>query len=223
MKKLSLIIVLAILVVGGAMGAMTTPSYGQVYAPPPQNPYATPWVGQNTPWVYYNGDWFLKGILYYFFGPQYGWAPYYAYPPTYIVRPNNWYAPRWHAWYVQHPRYYQTFTQKYPYWRNHRYGQRYDQNFYNRYHRGQGAGWQKGFHGRAIERPHPEGRRPGPVQVTPREGQRPGPAQVTPRQGRRPDAAVTHPEGRKPGPAHAGGKKVPAGKPEKTGPGEEKH
>ncbi len=33
--------------------------------------------------VYYNGDWFLNGILYYFFGPRYGWAPYYAYAPTY--------------------------------------------------------------------------------------------------------------------------------------------
>jgi hypothetical protein len=250
MKKLTFILVLAVILTGGAVGAMSAPSHAQVYGypPPPPNPYAAPWVGQNTPWVNYNGDWFLNGILYYFFGPQYGWAPYYAYPPTYIVRPYNWYGPRWHAWYVEHPRYYQTFTQKYPYWRGHRYGQRYDQNFYNRYHRAQGEGWQKGFHGRAIERPQPEGRRPGPAQVTPREGPRPGPARVVPPEerrpaparvappegrkpgpavthpeGRKPGPAVTHPEGRKPGPAPASGKKAPAGKPEKTGPAEEKH
>ena len=30
------------------------------------------------------------------------------------------------------PHYWQTFTQKYPYWRGHRVGQHYDQNFYNR-------------------------------------------------------------------------------------------
>jgi hypothetical protein len=46
---------------------------------------------------------------------------------------------------------------------------------------------------------------------------------VTPREGQRPGPAVTHPEGRKPGPAPAGGKTAPAGKPEKTGHGEEKH
>ena len=82
-----------------------------------------------------------------FFGNQYGWAPYYAYPPTYIVRPNNWYAPKWNAWYQRNPHYWQNFEQKYPYWRGHRVGQRYDQNFYNKYHRGQGEGWNQGFHG----------------------------------------------------------------------------
>ncbi len=143
MKKFSLIMVLAILVAGGAMGAMSTPSCAQVYAPPPQNPFATPWVGPNTPWVYYKGDWFLNGVLQYFFGNQYGWAPYYAYPPTYIVRPHNWYEPRWNTWYQQHPQYWQRFTQKYPYWRGHHSGQRYDQDFYNKHHRGQGGGWQK--------------------------------------------------------------------------------
>ena len=165
------------------MGAMTTPSNAQVYAPPPQTPYATPWVGQNTPWVYYNGDWFLQGILYYFFGPRYGWAPYYAYPTTYIVRPNNWYQPKWNAWYQQHPQYRRTFTQKYPYWRDHRYGQHYDHNFYNRYHRGQGGGWQQGFHGRAIARPQPEAR----SRLTPRPSLRP----VAPPRGP-PAAAAPH-------------------------------
>jgi hypothetical protein len=250
----SVLLVSALTVVGcvgpyPGMGPSAQGYGGNYYAPPPQNPYATPWVGSNTPWVFYQGDWFLNGMLYNFFGNQYGWAPYYAYPPTYIVRPNNWYEARWNTWYQQNPQYWQTFTQKYPYWRDHRYGQRYDQNFYNRYHRGQGEGWQKGFHGRAIERPQPEGRKPGPAQVTPREGQRPtparvappegrrpapaqvtpregqrpGPARVAPPEGRRPGPAVTQPEGRKPGPAPAGGKKAPAGKPEKTGPGEEKH
>ena len=118
-----------------------------MYPPPPQNPYATPWVGSNTPWTFYQGDWFLNGMLYQFFGNQYGWAPYYAYPSTYIVRPNNWYEPRWNAWYQQNPHYWQNFEQKHPYWRGHRVGQRYDQNFYNKYHRGQGGGWNQGFHG----------------------------------------------------------------------------
>jgi hypothetical protein len=249
MKKLSIIFILAILLAGGAIGAMSNSSYAQGYPPPPAYTVVAPWVGGNTPWVFYKGDWFLNGMLYYFFGNRYGWAPYYAYAPTYIVRPNNWYEPRWNTWYQQHPQYWQTFTQRYPYWRDHRYGQRYDQNFYNRYHRAQGGGWQKGFHGRAIERPQPEGRRPGPAGLAPREGQRPGPAQVAPppgqrpgpaqvaphegrrtgpaqvapHEGQRPGPAVTHPEGRKPGPAPAGGEKAPAGKHEKTGPGEEKH
>ena len=195
---------------------------GNYYAPPPQNPYATPWVGSNTPWVFYQGDWFLNGMLYNFYGNQYGWAPYYAYPPTYIVRPNNWYEPRWNTWYQQNPQYWQTFTQKYPYWRDHRHGQRYDQDFYNRYHRDQGEGWQKGFHGRAIERPQPEGRRPGPA-VTHPEERRLGPAQVTPRERQKPGPAVTQPEVRKGGQAPAGGEHAPGGKHEKAPPGEEKH
>ena len=58
-----------------------------------------PYVGPNTPWVYNTGDWFLNGILYYFFGPRYGWAPYYAYPETYVVRPGQWYGPKWQGWY----------------------------------------------------------------------------------------------------------------------------
>ena len=150
MKKLSLILALAIVLAGGAIGAMSAPSYAQYgynYPPPPQNSYANPWVGNNTPWIFYRGDWFLNGILQHFFGNQYGWAPYYAYPTTYIVRPNNWYAPQWNAWYQHNPHYWQSFEQKYPYWRGHRVGQTYDQNFYNKYHRGQGEGWNQGFHG----------------------------------------------------------------------------
>jgi hypothetical protein len=161
MKKLSFILVLAILLAGGAVGTMTTPSYtqgypGYSYPAPPPNPYATPWVGPNTPWTFYNGDWFLNGILYYFFGNAYGWAPYYAYAPTYIVRPTYWYAPMWNAWYVGHPHYWESFHRQYPYWRTHRVGHRYDQNFYNSHHHGQGGGWQKGIHGKT----HPDKRRP---------------------------------------------------------------
>jgi len=86
-------------------------------------------------------------MLYHFFGNQYGWAPYYAYPPTYIVRPNIWYAPKWNAWYQGHPNYWDNFQRQYPYWRGHHAGQHYDQNFYNQHHRGEGSGWNQGFHG----------------------------------------------------------------------------
>ena len=86
-------------------------------------------------------------LLYNNFGNQYGWAPYYSYPPTYIVRPNNWYGSNWNTYYQQNPQYRQTFTQQYPHWRDHHSGQRYDQNFYNQHHQGQGGGWQKGSHG----------------------------------------------------------------------------
>src|SRR5665648_1088220 len=149
MKRLSFIFALVILLAGGAIGAMSAPSYAQGYnyPPPPQNPNAAPWVGSNTPWTFYQGDWFLKGILYNFFGNQNGWAPYYAYPPTYIVRPNDWYEPRWNAWYQGNPHYWKNFEKRYPYWRGHHAGQYYDQNFYNKYHRGQGGGWHQGFHG----------------------------------------------------------------------------
>lgn len=152
MKKLIFVLVAGILLAGSAVGIMSGPSYaqgygGSYYPPPPQDPYATPWVGPNTPWVHYNGDWFLNGVLYYFFGNNYGWAPYYAYAPTYIARPNDWYAPRWNTWYQQNPQYYQSFTQRYPYWRTHQHSRRYNQDFYNQHHRSQGEGWNRGFRG----------------------------------------------------------------------------
>jgi hypothetical protein len=150
MKRLSLIVALAIFLAGGALGALSAPAqaqYGHNYPPPPQNVYATPWVGPQTPWVFYQGDWFLNGVLYNFFGNQYGWAPYYTYAPTYIVRPNNWYAPKWQVWYQRNPHYWQGFRRQYPYWAGHKPGQRYDEKFYNRYHHGQGEGWHRGFHG----------------------------------------------------------------------------
>jgi hypothetical protein len=159
MKRPSLIFLLIIVLAGGAIGAMPAPSCAQGYAgynypPPPQNSSANPWVGNNTPWTFYQGDWFLNGILHQFFGNQYGWAPYYAYPPTYIVRPQTWYAPQWNAWYQRNPHYWQNFEQRYPYWRGHRVGQHYDQNFYNKHHRGQGNGWHQGT---------PAGRPPTPT------------------------------------------------------------
>ena len=122
----------------------------------------TLWVGANTPWTYFQGDWFSNGILYNFFGNQYGWAPYYAYPTTYIIRPTTWYEPRWNSWYQGHPRYWTNFHRQYPYWRGHHAGQHYDQNFYNAHHRGQGAGWNRGFHGLHPSRPTgPGGQTPG--------------------------------------------------------------
>ena len=155
MKRLSLIFALAILLAGCVgpqipygQGYEGNQGYGGYnYPPPPQNPYANPWVGANTPWTYYQGDWFSNGILHNYFGNQYGWAPYYAYPTTYIVRPTTWYEPRWQTWYQQHPHYWQNFEQKYSYYRGHHAGQTYDQNFYNAHHRGQGGGWNQGFHG----------------------------------------------------------------------------
>ena len=149
MKKGSILLVLAVLLTGGALGIMSVPSQAQFYGPPPAPPpqtMAAPWVGQNTPWTYYNGDWFQNGILHYFFGPKYGWAPYYAYAPTYIVRPPQWYGPKWQKWYRAHPVYWQNFQRTYPYWHGHRVGHRYDEAFYNRYHHGHGRGWHRGCH-----------------------------------------------------------------------------
>jgi hypothetical protein len=151
MKKIGIVLMLAMVLAGGVITAMPAPSQAQIYvpAPPPLAPVpvavSAPWVGPNTPWVFYQGDWFLNGILYYFFGNQYGWAPYYSYAPTFIVRPPQWYAPHWNAWYKAHPVYWTNFQRQYPYWREHHTGRHYDQNFYNKYHHGQGAGWHKGF------------------------------------------------------------------------------
>jgi hypothetical protein len=167
MKKVSIILMLAMVLGGGVMGALPTPSQAQVYVPvpPPPGPQvAAPWVGNNTPWVYYHGDWFLNGVLYNFFGNQYGWAPYYAYAPTYIVRPNQWYAPRWNNWYKAHPAYYTNFQRQYPYWHNHQPGRHYDQNFYNKYHHGQGPGWQKGFRA-GVHNPPPPATRNRPPEA----------------------------------------------------------
>ena len=150
MKKVSIILALAVLLTGSALGFTAIPSQAQFLAPVPQPAPVVgmaPWVGNNTPWVFYNGDWFRNGTLYYFFGPKHGWAPYYAYGPTYVVRPAHWYGPQWHTWYQTHPAYWQRFHQAYPYWHEHRAGHHYDEAFYNRYHHGQGRGWYGGYHG----------------------------------------------------------------------------
>ena len=131
---------------------MSAPSYAQAYhyPPPPSDPYATPWVGSNTPWVYYNGDWFLNGILYYFFGPQIRLGPV-------LLLCSHLYRETQHlvcsevADVVQgHPDYCQHFQQAYPYWREHRQGRRYDEKFFEQHQHGQVGEWQKGFRG------HPE-------------------------------------------------------------------
>jgi hypothetical protein len=193
MKKFPYILMIAIMLAAGALVALPATSQAQFYeyAAPPPNPYAQPWVGPDTPWTYYNGDWFLNGILYYFFGPQYGWGPYYAYPPTYIVRPPDWYAPAYQSWYVRHPVYWQHFRREYPYWRSHRVGERYDERFYERHHHGPAGGWHQGYHGHPAPPVRPEGPRPGhpaplpgvapaPGHFAPPAGQRPGPVHVAP-------------------------------------------
>jgi hypothetical protein len=219
MKKLSFILAIAILLAGGAAAVRSAPSYAQAYEypPPPVNLYDNPWVGPNTPWIYYNGDWFLNGILYYFFGPQYGWAPYYAYPSSYMVRPQNWYAPRWHAWYQGNPHYWQSFQRAHPYWRGHRAGQRYEKNFYEKHHRGHGDGWQKGYHGATFDRSRPEKRKPDATRVTPSERRKPDSARVAPSKEKKGVPGGSAGPAHKPQKAHPGGKK-----PEKTGPGAEK-
>ena len=175
MKKIAFILMIAISLAGGAVAAMSSPCYAQAYeypAPPP-DPYASPWVGPDTPWVYYNGDWFLNGVLYYFYGPDYGWAPYYAYAPSYIVRPGTWYGSRWLAWYQGQPRYWESFHRQYPHWREHREGQHYGQEFFEQHHSGHGGGWQKGFQGHPAAPSHHEGSKPGPAKAAPPEKQQP--------------------------------------------------
>ena len=173
MKKVSILVALALALAGGAIGVRSPAAQAQVLVPGPAQAVAAPYVGPNTPWVFYQGDWFLNGVLYYFFGNRMGWAPYYAYAPTYIVRPTYWYAPRWNSWYKAHPTYWQNFQRQYPYWHTHHPGQHYDRNFYNKYHHGQGSGWQKGFHA-AAHQPGPGGghnHQPGTLPPRPGPGQ----------------------------------------------------
>lgn len=216
MKKLSLVLLITVVLAGGAVAALSAPSHAQFYeySTPPPNPYAQPWVGSNTPWTYFNGDWFLNGLLYYFFGPQYGWCPYYTYAPIYIVRPSEWYVPQWQAWYKGHPNYWEHFRREYPYWRTHRVGQRYDERFYEKHHHGQPGAWQKGFPGRPAPPVRPEGQRPGPGHVAPPAGPGQVPGHVAPPPGKQPEPGhfgppagqqpspprKVQPEGQRPGP-----------------------
>jgi hypothetical protein len=218
MKKLPLVLLIAVMLAAGASVTLSVPCQAQFieYQAPPPNAYAQPWVGPNTPWTYYNGDWFLNGILYYFFGPQYGWAPYYSYAPTYIVRPNNWYAPYWQTWYSGHPAYWNHFRQAYPYWSGHREGRRYDERFYEQHQHGKRGDWHKGFRGHPAPPPGPGhftppgGIKPGPLKPlpgagpgheAPHPGPKPGPGHVTPAPGPRP-THVTPPAGPRPAPTH---------------------
>ncbi|MGP7987190.1 MAG: hypothetical protein ACLPPL_07075 [Desulfobaccales bacterium] len=158
MKRSIIFLLLAVVLAGGAIGVTSGPCSAQGYYP--VQPVAmTPYVGNNTPWTFYKGDWFLNGVLNYFFGPKIGFAPYYAYPQVYIVRPGNWYAPGWNAWYQARPQYWNNFERQYPQWRGHQMGRHYDENFYNRYNRGQGGGWNRGFQGAGTTGPgyHPQG------------------------------------------------------------------
>jgi hypothetical protein len=167
MKKIAFVLITAILLAGGMVAVISAPSIAQdyEYPSPPADPYARPWVGPGTPWVYFNGDWFLNGMLFYYFGPEYGWAPYYAYPSDYIVRPENWYGPKWLTWYKGRPQYWEKFQRQYPYWRGHQQGRHYDRRFYEQHHRGQGNGWQKGRPAAQGSEGHKPG--PGLPQVTP--------------------------------------------------------
>lgn len=181
MKKIALVLVTAFFLATGIVTVISSPSYAQSYdyPPPPADIYAQPWVGPDTPWVYYDGDWFLNGVLYYYFGPEYGWAPYYSYAPNYIVRPYSWYAPRWSSWYSANPLFYRSFLSRYPYWRGHREGQRYNRSFYEQHNHGQGGGWQRGFHGVA-----PGARHLPTMKVQPQHGQvQPQHGQMQPQHG----------------------------------------
>jgi hypothetical protein len=151
MKKLGLILALAILLAGGMLGVMSISSGAQErvvttyqYPPPPLNPLEHPWVGPKSPWVYYHGDWFLKGELYYYYGPKLGWAPYFSFDPSYIKRPAEWYDPRWNAWYEQHPQYWAKFQAAYPWWTEHRMGTAYEEEFYRKHHPGESR-WRRAW------------------------------------------------------------------------------
>ncbi len=134
MRKASILLTLTILLFAAAILTLSSPSLAQG-DPPPRGP----WVGPNTPWTFFHGDWFRNGELHYFYGPKHGWAPYYSRPVGPVERPNEWYGQKWENWNREHPNYQQHFEREYPYWREHRTGERYDENFYNRYHHGRGV------------------------------------------------------------------------------------
>ena len=149
MKKISFILMTAILLAGGAVAVMSTHSYAQVYEypPPPSDPSASPWVRSDTPWVYYDGDWFMNGILYYYYGPDYGGPPITLILSAILSDPepgmlrDGWRGIRGSllTWRV--------FNGSILVGRGHRQGQRYSQKFYEQHHGGQGGGWQQGLQG----------------------------------------------------------------------------
>jgi hypothetical protein len=149
MKKASILLALTILLIGGVIVSVSTPALAQ-----PMPHQRGPWTGNNTPWTYYHGDWFHNGILRYFYGQKNGWAPYYSKAPGQVERPGEWYGEKWEHWYRDHPNYWQNFEREYPYWREHRIGQRYDEDFYKHHHHGRGGGWQQPYRGEEEEHEH---------------------------------------------------------------------
>ena len=139
MKKASILLALTILLIGGVIVTLSLPSLAQVHK--------GPWVGEKSPWTYYKGDWFNNGKLHYFYGQKNGWAPYYSHPPGAAQRPGEWYGEKWENWNRAHPNARENFEREYPHWREHEVGHRYDEDFYNRYHHGQGGGWQQPYRG----------------------------------------------------------------------------
>ena len=142
MKNIRILLALTILLTGGAAAALSLPAQAQVCGPVAAYSPGAPWVGANTPWVYYNGDWFHNGTLHNYYGPQYGWAPHNAYAPVHLVRPAQWYGPKWHSWYQARPHYWKHFHHQYPHWRGHRAGHPYDGGYYSM-RPGPGKGWKK--------------------------------------------------------------------------------
>jgi hypothetical protein len=142
MKKASILLALTILLIGGLILSASSPALAQ-----PGPHHGGPWTGPNTPWSYYHGDWFKNGVLHYFHGNKNGWAPYYSKHPGNVERPGEWYGEKWENWNRQHPQNMEHFEHQYPYWRGHRVGEQYNENFYNRYNHGQGGGWQREYHG----------------------------------------------------------------------------
>ncbi|MFZ2087420.1 MAG: hypothetical protein WAU47_02505 [Desulfobaccales bacterium] len=146
MKNIRILLVLTVLLTGGAAGALSWPAQAQVCAPPPFHAAGAPWVGPNTPWVYYNGDWFHNGQLHHFFGPKYGWAPYNVHPPVHVVRPAQWYGPKWQAWYQANPHHWKKFHHRHPHWRGHRAGHPYPGGYYSMHRPVHGKGWKKRYY-----------------------------------------------------------------------------
>ena len=152
MKKLIILLILAISLGAGMIGAM--PGISQAQVVPPAAPYATgaPWIGVNTPWVYYNGDWFLNGILYSF------WPSIWMGPVLRLSR-NLYRQTRPLVWsemgqVVSRPSGLPgKFPARLPNWREHQVGRHYGEEFYNRYHPGQGGGWHHGVPGHGPGRP----------------------------------------------------------------------
>ncbi len=155
MKKLSFIMVAAVMLAVVLQGTISAPALAQsvsveaksyTYPAPPQKPAEHPWVGPNTPWTYYNNDWFYKGTLYYDYGER-GWAPYYSYETTTVTRPSDYYDTKWSVWYQKNPTYTETLIREHPYWKEHHVGTVYNENFYITHDKREGENrWRRAWH-----------------------------------------------------------------------------